>query len=84
MKKDVLAEGIGYAIIIIGIISSLVAGNIFKIADTITYTTKYNWGLAIGSSISSIILGMIFIFIGEIIYSQAQIIKRIERLSDKE
>lgn len=84
MKKDVLAEGIGYAIILIGIISSLVAGNIFKTVDTITYTTRYNWGLAIGSSISSVILGMIFIFIGEIIYNQAQIIKRIDRLSDKE
>lgn len=84
MKKDVLAEEIGYAIIIIGIIGSIVAGNIFKIVDTITYATKYNWWLAIGSSISSIILGMIFIFIGEIIYSQEQIIKRIERLSDKE
>lgn len=84
MKKDVLAEGIGYAIIIIGIISSLLAGNIFKIVDTITYATKYNWVLAIGSSISSIILGMIFIFIGEIIYNQMQIIKRIDRLLDKE
>jgi uncharacterized membrane protein HdeD (DUF308 family) len=84
MKKDVLAEGIGYTIILIGIISSLIAGNIFKTVDAITYSTKYNWGLAIGSSISSIILGMIFIFIGEIIYNQVQIIKRIERLSDKE
>lgn len=84
MKKDVLAEGIGYTIILIGIISSIVAGNIFKIVDTITYATKYNWWLAIGSSISSIILGMIFIFIGEIIYNQGQIIKRIDRLSDKE
>lgn len=84
MKKDVLAEGIGYAIIIIGIISSLVAGNIFKTVDTITYTTKYNWRLAIGSSLSSVILGMIFIFIGEIIYNQTQIIKRIDRLLDKE
>ena len=84
MKKDVLAEGIGYAIIIIGIVSSLVAGNVFKIVDTITYTTKYNLVLAIGSSISSVILGMIFIFIGEIIYNQGQIIKRIERLVDKE
>lgn len=82
MKKDVLAEEIGYAIIIIGIIGSIVAGNIFKIVDTITYTTKYNWGLAIGSSISSIVLGMIFI--GEIIYNQTQIIKRIDRLLDKE
>lgn len=84
MKKDVLAEGIGYTIILIGIISSLLAGNIFKTVDTITYITKYNWGLAIGSSISSVILGMIFIFIGEIIYNQTQIIKRIDRLLDKE
>lgn len=84
MKKDVLAEGIGYTIILIGIISGLLAGNIFKIVDTITYITKYNWVLAIGSSMSSVILGMIFIFIGEIIYNQSQIIKRIDRLLDKE
>ena len=31
MKKDVLAEGIGYIIILVGIVGSFIAGNVLKL-----------------------------------------------------
>ena len=84
MKKDVLSEGIGYITMAIGVITGLIFGNIFKTVDTITYVAKYNIGLAIGISIVGILIGFAFVFTGEIIYNQLQIIKRMDRLLEKE
>ncbi len=87
-KKDVLATSVGWLIIVIGIISSFMAGNIFKIVEVhgvyYSYTTeKYNWPVAVGGIISSVIFGLVFILIGEILYTGYENRKKIMLLSDK-
>jgi len=70
MKKESMANVLGWVIIVLGSIGSLVMGNVYKAIDFsygnyVSY--KYNWSLAISGIIGCVILGLIFIFIAEII-----------------
>jgi uncharacterized membrane protein YeaQ/YmgE (transglycosylase-associated protein family) len=86
MNKDVLADALGWGIIIVGIVGSCLAGYTFKALSISKHGDidyNYNWPLMIGGIISSVLFGLIFILIGEILYTEYDNRKRISHLSEK-
>lgn len=63
---------VGIAIIIVGIFGSLILGGVFTIMPTFgpndgLVQSFYNWPVALSGSISSFIIGMLFIGFSEVI-----------------
>lgn len=100
MTDNIYAKSIrivGFIIIIGGILGSFVLGGIFE--TEITYPTsmysydsytKYNWNLAIIGAVSSFIVGLLFVGLGELIDllqlnydKQYDILKEIKKISNK-
>jgi uncharacterized membrane protein YeaQ/YmgE (transglycosylase-associated protein family) len=84
-SKDVLADTLGWGIIIVGIVGSCLAGYAFKALSISKHgevNYNYNWPLMIGGIISSVLFGLIFILIGEILYTEYDNRKRISHLSE--
>lgn len=85
-SKDVLADTLGWGIIIVGIVSSCLAGFVFKalsISKQGEVSYNYNWPLMIGGIIGSVLFGLIFILMGEILYTGYDNRKRISHLDEK-
>jgi uncharacterized membrane protein YeaQ/YmgE (transglycosylase-associated protein family) len=85
MSKDDLANTLGWVVIVIGIIGSFLAGNAFKVMsyNSLGYgDVKFNFGITISGIVVSILFGLIFILIGEILNTEYENKEKIAHLSD--
>jgi hypothetical protein len=86
VNKDDLANSIGWGVIVIGIIASFLAGNAFRVVSysSSTYAKgPFNFSIAISGIIVSILFGLIFILIGEILRAVYDNRDKIALLSDQ-
>lgn len=86
MSKNDLANALGWGVIVIGIIGSFLAGNAYRL---LSYSSSgyvngsYNFGVAISGIIASVLFGIIFIFIGEILTTEYENRDKIASLYDQ-
>lgn len=87
MSKDDLANSIGWGVIVIGIIASFLAGNAFRVvsysSSSVYSKGAFNFSIAISGIIVSILFGLIFILIGEILRAVYENRDKIAFLSDQ-
>lgn len=69
--EDNFATKVGHIISIAGVVGGLISGKVFEVSSVVgTYYTRvetsYNWGLAVGCIVSSLIVGALFVTLGNI------------------
>ena len=86
VSKNDLANALGWGVIVIGIIGSFLAGTAYRL---VSYSSSgyvngsYNFGVAISGIIASVLFGIIFIFIGEILTTEYENRDKIASLYDQ-
>lgn len=90
MKNNKVSHALflaGYLVILLGVASSFVLGGIFSITSVhgsyYTYTKEtYNWALCLGGSVISVLNGLLFLGLSEIISLLDDIKRGVVKSSD--